>query len=156
MEQLRLEAIINAHSQEPGALLPILHEVQAAAGCIPVEAIASIASALKLSRAEVHGVISFYADFRTAPAGKHTLQICRAEACQARGSAALVAHAQTALGIADHQTTADGSITLEPVYCLGLCACSPSVRVGDTLLGRVDIAALDALLASLRAGGNQP
>lgn len=156
MDPLRLEAIISAHGQEPGALLPILHEIQAAVGYIPVATIAPIASALKLSRAEVHGVISFYADFRTEPAGKHTLQICRAEACQARGSTALVAHAQTTLGISDHQTTADGRITLEPVYCLGLCACSPSVRVGDRLLGRVDIAALDGLLENLREGGNQP
>lgn len=152
MEQLRLEAIINAHRQEPGALLPILHEIQAETGHIPVSAIPAIASALRLSRAEVHGVISFYADFRTEPAGKHTLQICRAEACQARGSAALVAHAQSTLGIADHQTTADGNITLEPVYCLGLCACSPSVRVGDTLLGRMDVTQLDALLNTLRQG----
>lgn len=152
MDQLRLEAIINAHRQVEGALLPILHDIQAEEGYIPASAIPAIATALKLSRAEVHGVISFYADFRTKPVGKHILQICRAEACQARGSAALVAHVQSVLGIHDHQTTPDGNITLEPVYCLGLCACSPSVRVGDTLLGRMDNARLDALLATLGEG----
>ncbi len=137
MDTLHLEAIINTHCQESGALLPILHDIQAALGYIPADAIPAIARALHLSRAEVHGVISFYADFRTEPAELPILQLCRGEACQSRGAAALEAHAKT---------IADGVVTLEPVYCLGLCACAPAVRIGDTLLGRMDSAKLSKTL----------
>ena len=116
----------------PGALLPVLHAVQAELGCVPGHAVPEIASALNLSRADVHGVISFYHFFRTEPAGNRTVYICRAESCQAMGSVALEQHAKASLGIDYHQTTADGEITLEPVYCLGNCACSPSVMVGES------------------------
>ncbi len=135
----------------PGGLLPLLHAVQHALGHIPAEAVPVIARALGLSQAEVHGVISFYPDFRTASAGRHLLQICRAEACQAMGSRTLEAHARARLGIDYGETTADGSITLEPVYCLGNCACSPSVRIDDEIHARVDAGRLDALLADLLA-----
>ena len=133
----------------PGGLLPLLHAIQAAIGYVPAESVAEIAGALNLSRAEVHGVISFYHDFRSAPAGRHVLQICRAEACQAMGSRALEAHAKNTLGIDYGDTTADGAISLQPVYCLGNCACSPSVRIDDDVHARVDAERLDALLAAL-------
>ena len=133
----------------PGGLLPLLHAIQAAIGYVPAESVAEIAAALNLSRAEVHGVISFYHDFRSAPAGRHVLQICRAEACQAMGSRALEAHAKNTLGIDYGDTTADGAISLQPVYCLGNCACSPSVRIDDDVHARVDAERLDALLAAL-------
>ena len=133
----------------PGGLLPLLHAIQAAIGYVPAESVAEIAGAFNLSRAEVHGVISFYHDFRSEPAGRHVLQICRAEACQAMGSRALEAHAKNTLGIDYGDTTADGAISLQPVYCLGNCACSPSVRIDDDVHARVDAKRLDALLAAL-------
>ena len=107
---------------------------------MPDSAVATIALGLNLSRAEVHGVVSFYHDFKTHPVGRNTVQICRAEACQSMGSRQLEAHAKAALGIDYHETTADGNITLEPVYCLGNCACSPSVRINDDIVARVDSA----------------
>ena len=133
----------------PGGLLPLLHAIQTAIGYVPAESVAEIAAALNLSRAEVHGVISFYHDFRSEPAGRHVLQICRAEACQAMGSRALEAHAKNTLGIDYGDTTADGATSLQPVYCLGNCACSPSVRIDDDVHARVDAERLDALLAAL-------
>ena len=135
----------------PGGLLPLLHAIQADIGYVPSESVADIAMALNLSRAEVHGVISFYHDFRSAPQGRHVLQICRAEACQAMGSRTLEAHAKNTLGIDYGDTTADGAISLQPVYCLGNCACSPSVRIDDDVHARVDTERLDALLAALPA-----
>ncbi len=152
MTTSRIDAIIQAHCTQAGALLPVLHAIQNALGYIPAEATPLIAKGLNLSRAEVHGVISFYSHFRTTPPGKHILQICRAESCQAMGSAALEQHAKAVLGIDYHQTTADGAITLEPVYCLGNCACSPSIRIGDEVQGRLDNAQLDELLTDLRQG----
>lgn len=147
-----IQALINAHCEQAGALLPILHAIQDELGYVPAEATPLIAKSLNLSRAEVQGVLSFYHHFRTTPPGKHVLQICRAESCQAMGSRDLEAHAKAALGLNYHQTTADGCITLEPVYCLGNCACSPAVRVGDEIQGRMDLAQLDALMAELRQG----
>ncbi len=152
MTTSRIDAIIQAHRTQAGALLPVLHAIQNALGYIPAEATPLIAKGLNLSRAEVHGVISFYSHFRTTPPGKHILQICRAESCQAMGSRELEAHAKAALGIDYHQTTADGAISLEPVYCLGNCACSPSIRIGDEVQGRLDNAQLDELLTDLRQG----
>lgn len=134
-----------------GALLPVLHAVQDNLGHIPAEAVPLIAQGLNLSRAEVHGVISFYHEFRTQPAGRHVVQICRAEACQAMGANALADHACNTLGVAFGETTADGGVTLEPVYCLGNCACSPSVRIDDAIYARVDGARFDQLLAGLSA-----
>lgn len=135
---------------KPGALLPILHDIQDALGYIPPSAVPQIAKALNQSTAEIHGVISFYHQFRTHPVGKHNVEICRAEACQAMGSRALEAHAKSSLGIDYHQTTADGAIFLEPVYCLGNCACSPSVRIGDRVHARVTPERFDALMEELR------
>ena len=134
---------------EPGALLPILHAVQNRLGYVPREALSIIAEALNLSRAEVHGVVSFYHYFLGSPPGRNKIQICRAESCQAMGSRALEVHAKQSLGIDYHQTTADGEFTLLPVYCLGNCACSPSVRIGDDVHGNVDPEKLDELVSNL-------
>ena len=150
-----LTEIIARYRDVPGGLLPLLHALQEALGYIPAAAVPAIARGLQLSRAEVHGVISFYHDFRSAPAGEHILQICRAEACQAMGSRALEAHAKQRLGIDYGDTTEDGAISLEPVYCLGNCACSPSVRLDDQIHARVDPARLDTLLDSLGQGGGR-
>ena len=133
-----------------GALLPILHAVQDALGYIPEAAVPTIAHALNLSRAEVHGMLSFYHYFRTQPPGRHVIQLCRAEACQAMGARTLEAHAKRRLGVDFHATTTDGEFTLEPVYCLGNCACAPSVMIDGDLHGRVDAARFDALLAQTR------
>ncbi|MBV55945.1 MAG: formate dehydrogenase subunit gamma [Gammaproteobacteria bacterium] len=133
----------------PGALLPILHRLQDELGFIPPALLAVIAAGLNLSRAEVHGVASFYHYFRSSPPGRNSIQICRAESCQAMGSRALEAHAQRTLQCKFDQTSADGEFTLLPVYCLGNCACSPAVRVGDKVYGHVDAAKFDALVAAL-------
>lgn len=134
------------NSGHMGPLLQVLHAIHDALGHIPPPAVALIAHELNLSRAEVHGVISFYDRFRSEPAGRHTIYICRAEACQAMGARALEAHARNRLGIGLHETTADGEFTLEPVYCLGNCACSPSVLIDGELHGRVNAERFDELL----------
>lgn len=149
-----ISPLVEHHRQLPGGLLPLLHAVQAKLGCVPPESVDQIARGMSLSRAEVHGVISFYHDFRSEPAGRHVLQICRAEACQAMGSLALETHAMSTLGIDFGDTTPDGAITLEPVYCLGNCACSPSVRLDDDIHARVDPQRLDTLLAALDEEGD--
>ncbi|MFD0979001.1 formate dehydrogenase subunit gamma [Tropicimonas aquimaris] len=130
-----------------GPLLPILHEVQETFGHVPASALPAIADVLNLTAAEVHGTMSFYPDFRTAPAGRMVVKICRAEACKAMGGDALAAEVQERMGLGWHETSADERATLEPVYCLGLCACAPTAMVGDTLIGRADAAAV------LRAAG---
>ncbi len=136
--------IIEQHCARPGALLPMLHEIQDALGCIPPEAVPPIATALNLSRAEVHGVISYYAHFRQEPPGRHVVRVCCAEACQAVGGEALAEHARARLAGSD--------VTLEPVYCLGLCACGPSVQVDEsTLHARVTPEKFDALIAALES-----
>lgn len=146
-----LDALIQAHRTLPGATLPILHAIQDAWGYIPDEALPRIATALNLSRAEVQGVVSFYHHFRRTPPGRHVVQVCRAESCLAMGADALEAHVRATLGIDVHQTSADGAVTLEPVYCLGNCACSPSIRVDDDIHGRMSPRRFDALVAELRA-----
>lgn len=146
-----LDALIQAHRTLPGATLPILHAIQDAWGYIPDEALPRIATALNLSRAEVQGVVSFYHHFRRTPPGRHVVQVCRAESCLAMGADALEAHVRATLGIDVHQTSADGAVTLEPVYCLGNCACSPSIRVDDDIHGRMNPRRFDALVAELRA-----
>jgi formate dehydrogenase subunit gamma len=130
----------------PGALLPILHAIQDALGHVPAGAVPIIAQGLNLSRAEVHGVISFYHHFRSEPPGRHVLQLCRAEACQAMGARELERHLRQRLRIDFHETTADGALTLEPVYCLGNCACAPSVMLDGEVHGRLGAAAVDQLL----------
>jgi formate dehydrogenase subunit gamma len=145
-------AILDAHKTLPGALLPILHAIQDGIGHVPADAVPMIATALNLSRAEVHGVISYYHHFRQQPAGRHVVRVCRAEACQANGANALLAHAQEKLGCGLHETTADGAITLEPVYCLGQCAVGPAILIDDAELhARIDAAGFDALTDSLRS-----
>jgi formate dehydrogenase subunit gamma len=142
-------AIVADHAGQIGALMPILHAVQEHFGCVPEEAIPLLASQLNLSRAEVHGVMHFYHDFRSQPAGKHVIQVCRAEACQAMGSQDLEKHIKGLLGIDFGQTTADGQFTLEPVYCLGNCACTPSLRIDDDVHARVTPKRFEQLLQSL-------
>lgn len=146
----KIAALIEPLSKLPGALLPMLHAVQSALGWIPPAAVPIMARALNLSRAEVHGVLSFYHHFRTAPPGRHVVQVCRAESCQAMGGEALEAHARTRLGVDWHETTADGAVTLLPVYCLGNCACSPALQVDDDIRGRITPARFDAMFAALR------
>lgn len=142
--------IINALKHKPGALMPILHGIQDEIGYVPEDAVPLMAEALNLSRAEVHGVITFYHHFRTTPPGRHKLEICRAEACQAVGANQLVAHAKKTLGVDFHETTSDGAISLEQVFCLGNCACSPSIMVDGEVVGEVTTEALDAIVDSLR------
>lgn len=144
-----VDQAIAGHRHLPGALLPILHAIQDALGFIPPDATACIARGLNLSHAEVSGVISFYHDFRSTPPGRHVLKLCRAEACQSMGSLALEARLKARLGIDFGETTRDGQITLEPVYCLGNCALSPAVMVDGQLRGRVTAQRLDELVASL-------
>jgi formate dehydrogenase subunit gamma len=136
---------------QPGALLPILHAVQDVIGFVPPEAVELIASELNLSRAEVHGVVTFYHYFRTRRGGRHVVHLCRAEACQALGAVALEAHAKKSLAVDFHETPADGAVTFEPVYCLGNCALGPSLMIDDELKGRVSAERFDALMASLRS-----
>jgi formate dehydrogenase subunit gamma len=131
----------------PGALLPILHAVQDELGHVPKDAVALVAAGLNLSRADVHGVVSFYHYFRETPAGRHTVRLCRAEACQAMNQQALETHAKHVLGIDFHQTTASGQFTIEPVYCLGNCACSPAMMIDGELYGRVTPERFDAIIA---------
>ncbi|WP_233842091.1 formate dehydrogenase subunit gamma [Dyella sp. 2HG41-7] len=133
---------------EPGALLPVLHGIQASLGYVPEDAIALIAREMNLSRADVHGVVSFYHFFRTRPAGKRVIYLCRAESCQSMGAVKLAQHVKERLGVDFHETTADGNWTLEPVYCLGNCACSPAIMVDDELKGRVTPDSFDAWLQS--------
>jgi formate dehydrogenase subunit gamma len=147
----RIEDILDAHDGMEGSLLPILHAIQAAFGHVPQDALPIIAKRLNQTRAEIHGVMSFYHDFREQPAGQHLLKLCRAEACQAMGADRVAAHAQKALGIDFHETTGDGKVTLEPIFCLGLCACAPAAMVDGRLVGRVDESAVDAILAEVRA-----
>jgi formate dehydrogenase subunit gamma len=139
--------IIAKHTHLEGATLVILHALQEAFGYVPEPTIPMIADALNLSRAEVHGVFTFYHDFRREPAGRHVLKLCRAEACQAAGGDALAARAEAKLGIAIGSTTADDRVTLEPIYCLGLCATAPSAMLDGRVVGRLDEARIDALVA---------
>ena len=146
-----IQALIESHKSMQGALLPLLHAVQETIGFIPAASVAAIAKGLNLSRAEVHGVITYYHFFRTEPAGKHVVQVCRAEACQACGAEDLMALAEKTLGCKSHETTASGAVTLEPVYCLGLCASSPAIQVDDILHARVSAEKLKTILRQLEA-----
>ena len=141
--------LVRKYADIPGGLLPLLHDIQANLGFIPSDCVSLIASGMGLSRAEVHGFISFYHDFHYNPRGQKTIHLCRAEACQAMGSDELETHVKARLGIDYGGTTADGRFSLEPVYCLGNCACSPSIRLDDSVHARVTPASLDALLAGL-------
>jgi formate dehydrogenase subunit gamma len=146
-DQTQAAEILSKHAGRPGALLPILHDVQEAFGHVPAEAVPVIAQALNLSRAEVHGVVSFYHDFRSEPAGRHVLKLCRAEACQSMKGVKFAEQALKRFGLDWHETTPDGRLTIEPIYCLGLCATAPSAMLDGKLIGRLDEARIDALVA---------
>jgi formate dehydrogenase subunit gamma len=143
--------IIKTHADREGPLLPILHDLQECFGYIPEPAAPLVADALNLSRAEVHGVLTFYHDFRGKPTGQHVLRLCRAEACQAAGGDALTARAVKKLNVPLGDTSADGRVTLEPVYCLGLCATAPSAMLDGRVVGRLDEKRLDALIAEAQS-----
>src|SRR5690606_6276275 len=147
----RSAAIINEMKDLEGPLLQILHGVQKEFGHVPQEALEVIAKALNLSKAEVYGVVTFYHDFRREPAGRHVLKLCRAEACQSMGGDALHEKLQRLLGIGFGETAKDGSVTLEAVYCLGLCACSPSAMLDGEVIGRLDETRIAELAAEVRA-----
>ncbi len=138
--------LIRAHQHEAGGTLPILHALQSAFGYVPDEAIPLIADALNLSRAEVYGTVTFYHDFRSSPPGRHVLKLCRAEACQAMGSDALAARVEKKLDMRCGETSRNGAVTLEPAYCLGLCACAPAAMLDGKPYGRLDREALEQLL----------
>jgi formate dehydrogenase subunit gamma len=147
----RTVAVIAEAEGLEGPLLPILHNLQEEFGFVPNEALPVIAEALNISNAEVHGVVTFYHDYRRAPAGRHVLKVCRAEACQSMGSDAIASRIQQLLGIGFHETAKDGSVTLEPVYCLGLCACAPAAMLDGEVIGRLDADALDEIVAEVRS-----
>ncbi len=149
-DEARGAEIIAEHAQLEGATLVILHALQEAFGYVPEPALPMVAAALNLSRAEVYGIFTFYHDFRKEPAGKHVLKLCRAEACQAAGGDALATRAEAKLGVACGHTTADRRVTLEPVYCLGLCATAPSAMLDGRVVGRLDPSRLDALIAEVQ------
>lgn len=142
-DEVEADRIIRRHEGREGALLPILHDLQAAFGCIPPAAVPVVARVLNLTRAEVHGVVSFYHDFREQPAGRHVLKICRAEACQSMNGEAVARQALDRFGLDWGGTTPDGRLTIEATYCLGLCACAPSAMLDGEPIGRVGAATLD-------------
>ena len=148
-EPAQAAQIIGRHAKRHGAMLPILHELQDLFGHVPRAAVPLIAEALNLSRAEVHGVVTFYHDFRDAPAGRHVVKLCQAESCQSMGSRDLARHVCSTLGVPMGGTTADGRITVEAVYCLGLCACSPSAMIDGVVKARMTAAKADRLLEAL-------
>ncbi len=141
-----ISAAVKKYAGVAGGLLPLLHEVQASLGHVPRDHVSEIAKGMGLSRAEVRGVIGFYHDFHDQPGGRTTIHLCRAEACQAMGSRKLEVHVKDRLGVDFGGTTADGKFTLESVYCLGNCACSPSIRIGDDVFARVDADRFDQLI----------
>ncbi|WP_328885755.1 formate dehydrogenase subunit gamma [Streptomyces sp. NBC_00316] len=143
--EMVVRRVAAAHREQRGALLPILHALQAELGYVPKGAVPVLADELNLSRADVHGVVTFYHDFRAEPAGRRTVRVCRAEACQAQGAGQLVEYVQQS-GLALGQTASDGSVTVEQVFCLGNCALGPAVEVDGRLYGRVDEQRLGALL----------
>ena len=144
--QQAILALAEPLAKQPGALLPILHAIQDEFGYVPAEAVPILARVLNLSRAEIHGVLTFYHMYRSEPPGKHTLYLCRAEACQAMGARELERYACEKLKVNFHETTADGRVSLEPVYCLGNCACSPAIMIDTTVHGRVTPERLDEIL----------
>lgn len=147
----RTAAIITELKGLEGPLLPILHGIQEEFGHVPQASLPIIAEALNISNAEVHGVVTFYHDYRSHPAGRHVLKVCQAEACQSMGSDAVAAKFKHLLGIGFHETTRDGSVTLEPVYCLGLCACAPSAMLDGAVIGRLDDEKIEEIVAEARS-----
>jgi formate dehydrogenase subunit gamma len=145
-ERAAVDRALAAHGTRPGALLPVLHAIQDELGFVPADATGLVAEGLNISRADVHGVISFYHDFRSSPPGRHVVKLCRAEACQAVGAARLAQEFTARHGVGFGETSADGAVTLDAIYCLGNCALGPSAMVDGQLVGRVTIEALDAYL----------
>jgi len=145
-----IKTILDSHAAIPGGLLPALHAIQDAVGYIPGDAVQDIAEAFNQSRAEVHGVITFYHHFRTTPPAAHTIQVCRAESCQSMGAEHLVAHAEKVLGCSMHGRSADGKFALEPVYCLGQCATSPAIMIDEAVHARVSADKFDRLLDKVK------
>ncbi|PWK68512.1 formate dehydrogenase subunit gamma [Aminobacter sp. AP02] len=147
----RTAAVISELKSLEGPLIPILHGVQEEFGYVPQETLPIIAEALNLSRAEVHGVFTFYHDFRHHPAGRHVLKVCQAEACQSMGSDAIAAQIKQKLGIGFHETSKDGDVTLEPIYCLGLCACAPAAMLDGEVIGRLDADKIDEIAEEIHS-----
>lgn len=149
--------IVSDMKDRPGPLIEVLHSVQSALGYVPAEAVPILAEALNLSRAEVHGVLTFYHFFRQTPPGRHIVSLCRAEACQSMGADELAEHAKGRLGVQFHETTADGTFSLEPVFCLGNCACSPAAMIDGRLYGRLTPERFDVLIdeRERKSGGPQ-
>lgn len=147
----KIEAIVGRLKALEGPLLPILHDVQEEFGHVPQAALPVIAEGLNLSRAEVHGVVSFYHDYRDQPAGRHVIKLCRAEACQSMGGDDIAERLLELLGIDWHETSSDGAVTVEPVYCLGLCACAPAAMVDGDVIGRFDADSAASLAKAVRA-----
>ena len=147
----RASAVVDEFKALEGPLLPILHGIQEEFGYVPQESLPVIAEALNLSRAEVHGVATFYHDYRNHPAGRHVLKVCQAEACQSMGSDAVAAKFQQLLGLGFHETAKDGSVTLEPVYCLGLCSCAPAAMLDGDVIGRLDAEKIEEIVAEVRS-----
>lgn len=148
--------VIAAHARGRGPLLPVLHALHATFGYLDPAAVRLVASALNLSRADVHGVITFYSDFRSTPPGRSRVQVCRAEACQAMGARELADHAQRSLGVGFGETTPDGAVSLDQVFCLGNCALAPAVMVDGALVGRVSPERFDQLMASAAVEAGAP
>jgi formate dehydrogenase subunit gamma len=147
--EAQARTIIAGFAGTEGASLPILHALQAVFGCVPLDAEPLVASALNISRAEVHGIVTFYHEFRRTIPGRHVLHVCRAEACQAVGADAVGAHVRSALAVDWHGTSADGTVTLEPVFCLGLCATGPAALLDGHPVGRLSTARIDRMLETL-------
>lgn len=152
-DDAKAQAIIDENKNRPGALMPILTALWHKFGYINTEIVPRLAKTLNLSRAEVHGVVTFYHDFRTEPPGKHVIRLCRAEACQSMNGRDLESHIKSRLNVGGHETTKDGTFTLEPVYCLGNCACAPAVMIDEDLHGRVTPERFDRLIAETRKSG---
>ena len=148
-DEATIRRITEQHAGQTGALLPILHALQERLGYVPEAAVPIVAEVLNLSRAGVHGVVTFYHFFRTSPPGRQTLYVCRAEACQAMGGRALAEHVTRRLGIDFHATTSDGRLSLEPIYCLGNCACAPSIMLDEEVYGRATPALIDTLVENV-------
>lgn len=150
-----IDQIVASIGEKPDALLPVLHAVQDRLGYIPPDSVSEIARALNLSRAEVHGVISFYHDFRSTPPGRSVVRVCRAESCQAMGAVELAAHIQKRLGVEFGHSSADGAYTLEAVYCLGNCVCSPAIVIGSDIHGRVTTERFDEIISAISSRGTE-
>lgn len=144
-----VDRLVGVMAGERGILLPLLHALQEEFGHIPAHAVPIIAGALNLSRAEVHGVLSFYHDFRDRPAARHVVKLCRAESCQARGGAEIEAALAERLGVVMGEESVDGTVALEPIYCLGLCAIGPNALIDDRPMARIDVAAVDRIAAEV-------